>query len=139
MARTLDPTAIAEKWATNLGAANQAYIDGVNAVTVAPGQLAAAAADRWLANTTAAKGTYARNSAAVTAEMWKAAAAGKGAPRLSSGAQAAKPRMATVLTKLLPAIQQEASALPARGDIEANILRSGTFARKMHARKGTFK
>lgn len=128
------PTAAeaAAKWATNLPAAQQRYVDGVNAVTTAPGALAARAAPTWAANTAAAQTKFARNSAAVSLNTWQTATTTKGAQRLSSGAQAAQPKVEATFAKLFPAIQSAVSALPPRGDIEANIQRSAAFARAMN-------
>lgn len=122
----------AAKWATNLPAAQQRYIDGVNAVTTAPGALAARAAPLWAANTAAAQSKFARNSAAVTVQQWQQATTTKGAQRLSSGAQAAQGKVEAMFSKLFPAIQSAVSSLPPRGDIEANIARSAQFARTMN-------
>lgn len=131
------PTAAeaAAKWATNLPAAQQRYIDGVNAVTVSPGALAARAAPLWAANTAAAQAKFARNAAAVTTQQWQQATTTKGAQRLSSGAQAAQGKVESVFAKLFPAIQSAVSSLPPRGDIEANIARSAAFARAMNKYK----
>lgn len=131
------PTAAeaAAKWATALPAAQQRYIDGVNAVTVSPGALAARAAPMWAANTAAAQSKFARNSAAVTLQAWQQATATKGAQRLSSGAQAAQGKVEASFSRLFPAIQSAVSALPPRGDIEANIARSAQFARTMNKYK----
>ena len=117
------PTAAeaAQRWTTGLSAAGQKYTDGINAVTVAPGALAARAAPLWAANTAAAQPRFARNSAAVSLQSWQAAATGKGAQRLASGAQAAQPKMEAALSKLFPVINQAVASLPPRGDIEANI------------------
>jgi len=139
MSKLDNPTSAAAAWSQRLGAATQAYTDGVNAVTVAPGQLAAAAKDRWLANTQAAAPRFAANSAAVSREQWQAAAINKGAGRLASGASAAQPKMEAVFTKLFPAIRNVRASLPARGDINQNIERSRQMALKMNALKGTFK
>jgi len=125
----------AAKWATALPAAQQRYIDGVNAVNVAPGTLAARAAPTWAANTAAAQSRFARNSAAVSLQSWQQSTTTKGAQRLSSGAQAAQPKMEAALTKLFPAIASAVSSLPPRGDIEANIARSAAFARQMNKYK----
>lgn len=122
----------AAKWATALPAAQQRYVDGVNAVTVAPGALAARAASTWAANTAAAQSKFARNSAAVSLQSWQQATATKGAQRLSSGAQAAQSKVEQVFTRLFPAIQSAVSSLPPRGDLEANIARSAAFARAMN-------
>ena len=128
------PTAAeaAAKWATALPAAQQRYVDGVNAVTVSPGALAARSASTWAANTAAAQAKFARNSAAVSLQAWQQATATKGAQRLSSGAQAAQSKVEAAFSRLFPAIASAVSALPPRGDIEANIARSAQFARTMN-------
>lgn len=122
----------AAKWATALPAAQQRYVDGINAVNVAPGALAARAAPQWAAATAAAQSKFARNSAAVSLQAWQQAATTKGAQRLSSGAQAAQSKVESVFAKLFPAIQSAVSSLPPRGDLEANIARSAAFARAMN-------
>lgn len=139
MSKLDNPTAAAQAWANRLGASTQAYTDGVNAVTVAPGQLAAAAGDRWLANTTASLPRFKANSAAVQLPAWQQAAVSKGAPRLASGATAAQPKMEQVFGKLFPAIRSAVSSLPARGTIDQNIERSRQFALKLNSMKGQFK
>lgn len=126
------PAEAAAKWATALPAAQQRYVDGINAVNVAPGQLAARAAPTWAANTAAAQSKFARNSAAVSLQSWQQAATTKGAQRLSSGAQAAQSKVEATFAKLFPAIQSAVSSLPPRGDLEANIARSAAFARAMN-------
>ncbi len=122
----------AAKWATALPAAQQRYVDGINAVNVAPGALAARASATWAANTAAAQSKFARNSAAVSLQSWQQAATTKGAQRLSSGAQAAQSKVEATFAKLFPAIQSAVSSLPPRGDLEANIARSAAFARAMN-------
>lgn len=139
MSKLDNPTAAAQMWASRLGAATQAYTDGVNGVTVAPGQLAAAAGDRWIANTQAALPRFKANSAAVQLGAWQQSAINKGAPRLASGASAAQPKMELVFTKLFPAIRNAVQSLPPRGTIDQNVERSRQFALKMNAAKGTFK
>jgi hypothetical protein len=126
-----DPTSAAQRWAQNFGASGQRWADGVNAVTVSPGALAARAADRWLANTQAALPKFKANSAAMTAESWKQVTVAKGQGRLSSGAQAAQPKVEQVFGRLFPFIASAVNSLPPRGDLEANIARSAAFARKM--------
>lgn len=139
MSKLDNPTQAASNWASRLGAATQAYTDGVNGVTVAPGQLAAAAKNLWLQNTQAAVNRFAANSAAVQLPAWQQAAISKGAPRLGSGASQAQPKMEMVFAKLFPAIRSAVAGLPARGTIDQNIERSRQFALKMNAGKGTFK
>jgi hypothetical protein len=134
-----NPTTAAQNWANKLGAATQAYTDGVNATTTAPGQLAAAAGNTWLANTQAALPRFKANSAAVTLPQWQQAAINKGAPRLASGATAAEPKMEAVFAKLFPAIANAVAQLPPRGSLAQNIARSAAFATKMNSLKGQFK
>lgn len=129
------PAEAAQKWAQNLGAASARYTAGVNAVTVAPGTLAARAADMWANNTIAAKPRFIKNSQAVSLGEWQSATATKGAPRLATGAQAAQPKMETALTKVFGWINQVKGSLPPRGDIEANIARAGAFARGLNQLK----
>jgi hypothetical protein len=132
MAKALpNPVDAAQKWATNLGAAATAYTNGVNAVQTAPGQLAAQASDRYIAGIQQSLPKYKANVAAVTLQEWQSAAVNKGAPRLSSGAQVAQPKMQQALTQLFPYIDQVRGTLPPRGDLEANINRSGAFQRAM--------
>lgn len=118
-----DPTAVAQKWATNLAASTQAITDGVNAVAVAPGQAAARQKAVYLANVQASAGKWATNVAAVTLQDWQTAMTTKGIPRVASGATAAQPKMQAFMTKLLPYVANGVGTLPARGDINANIAR----------------
>lgn len=128
----------AQRWVAGLTNAGPKITDGINSVTVAPGQRAAAQADVWAANTAAAKGKFAKNSAAVPLETWKAAARDKGVARIATGASAAQQKMAAVLNKLLPVLAQEAASLPPRGTFEQNVQRATQMMTKMHARAGQF-
>lgn len=125
-------TDAAARWAQNFGASSQRWTAGVQAVTVAPGQLAARAKALWAQNTAAAVDRFAVNSAKVTREEWIAVTVAKGAPRLASGATAAQPKVEAAFAKLFPFIQQTVNSLPPRGDIEMNINRAAQFARQMH-------
>lgn len=93
MAKLDNPGAIATKWQTKMAGATQAYTDGINAVTEAPGQKAARASGKWLARVTAAQGKFERNVSAVPLSDWKEAATTVGAQRLASGAQKAGPKV----------------------------------------------
>lgn len=125
------PQEAAARWVQNTGGATQRYTDGVNAVTVSPGQAAARQADLWAANVAAAKSKFAANSAKVSLDQWKTATVNKGAQRLSSGVQAAQGNYEAALGKLLPYISSAVSSLPQRGNLEANIGRMTSFVRKM--------
>jgi len=131
-------TDAAASWVTGMSGASTKYIAGVNAVTVAPGTLAAAAAPTWAANVAAAQGKYAKNVGAVTKEAWANAAATKGAPRLASGAQAAQPKMQTFMSKFIPQLTSIVNGLPARGTFESNVNRLTSYVNAVHQTKGTF-
>lgn len=136
MSKLDNPGAAAQAWSSRLGGATQAYIDGVNGVNIAPGQLAANAKQLWATNTAAAVDRFAKNSLAVTKESWAQSAVNKGAPRLASGASQALPKMEAAFARLFPVIKSAVASLPPRGTIEQNIERSRQFALKMHAAKG---
>lgn len=127
------------RWLSGMNGAQQAYTDGVNAVTTPPGQAAANAAPLWLANTTAAVDRYRTNSAAVPIGDWKTATTTKGAPRLASGAQAAQGKQLSFMTKYLAWAGQTVQSLPARGNFDTNMTRADSFIRAAHAAKGSFK
>jgi hypothetical protein len=124
-------TDAAARWAQNFGASGTKWAAGVQAVTVAPGQLAARQADLWANNTMAAKPRFAANSAKVSREEWISVTVAKGQGRLASGAQAAQSKVEAVFGRLFPYIGQVVNGLPPRGDLEANITRSAQFARGM--------
>ena len=132
MAKALPtPAAAAQKWANNLGAATAAYTAGVQAVTTAPGQAAAAAVDRYISGTQAGAQKFATKSAAVSLTSWQQSSINKGAPRLATGATAAQAKFTSALTQLFPAIAQAVASLPPKGNLQQNIARSVAFQTAM--------
>lgn len=127
----LTPDQVAAKWSQRLTAAIPDIVAGVNAVTVSPGQQAAAAADTWASNVQNAKSKFARNVAKVDLNTWKTVTAAKDQARIADGATQGQPKMANAMAKLLPYINQQVNSLPARGNLEANIARSAAFIRGM--------
>jgi hypothetical protein len=93
MSKLDNPAGAAQKWATKMGQATQAYVDGVNGVAVAPGVAAARASTKWLNKLNENKAKFERNVSAVSLTEWQTAARDKGAQRLAGGATAALPKM----------------------------------------------
>lgn len=121
---TLTPQQIADKWAANLSASTSSITAGVNGVTQAPGAAAAAQADYWLQRVTAAKQKFITNVGKVTLGQWKDAMINIGIPRVSTGAQANKGKMADFMTRFLPYLKTGVDSLPPRGDLSMNIQRA---------------
>lgn len=128
---------IASKWASNLSSATQNIQAGVQSVQVAPGQAAARQKTVYVQNVQAAADKWARNVASVTLSDWQTAMVSKGIPRIASGAQAAQPKFVSFMNQLLPYIQQGQRALPARGNLDANIARMTAWVRHMSQFKKT--
>jgi len=135
MAQT--PDQIAANWASRLAASTQKIQDGVNSVTVAPGQAAARQADVWLQNTQAAQAKWKRNVAAVSLSDWQSAMTNKGVQRIASGATAAQPKFQSFMSQFLPYVQSGAANLPARGTLDQNINRAVAMMRHNAAFKKT--
>lgn len=101
----LDPTTATAKWVTNLSNATQHITDGVNAVTVAPGQAAARQQQTWLARIQASAQKWATNVSAVTLQEWQQSMINVGIPRIASGAQAKQGKYQAFAQKFFPYLQ----------------------------------
>ncbi len=124
---TMTPAQISEKWAKNLGAATASIRSGVEGVTVAPTEKAAAALPLLLANLQRAieSGKMERALRAVSLQDWQRAMIDKGISRIRDGAVRAEPKFAQFMAQLLPHIervQSEVNRTP-RGSLEDNIER----------------
>lgn len=128
----------AANWNTGFSAAGTKYTAGINAVTVAPGQLAAAQQPAYLAGVNASVGIWASKVAGVTLQSWKQAATTTGAQRLATGATKGQPKYQAFATLFIPQLSNVVSGLPARGTYDQNIARFTTYAQQLHALKGTF-
>lgn len=127
-----DPAAVAAAWVAGLSGAGQKITDGVNAVTVAPGQAAARQKTVWQQNTTASADKWARNTSAVSITDWRQAVIEKGVPRIGAGAAASQAKFAAFMGKLLPYVAQVKSSLPPRGTYEQNKQRALANMDAMH-------
>lgn len=125
-----DPNLVARKWTANLSGSTESITNGVNAVTVAPGDKAAAAKDLWVRKTTASADKWA-DRVRVPLDQWRTAMLQKGLPRVASGAQAAEPKMAAFMSEFLPHVErvaQQVRSMP-KGSIEDGIARASAQIR----------
>ena len=90
------------KWLSRLSGATQEIRDGVNRVTTAPGQLAAAKKQKWLSAVTQSADKWAHNVSLVTLEQWKNSMLNYGVDRVASGAQAKQDKVGAFMTQFLP-------------------------------------
>lgn len=122
----------AQKWQQNFGAAGPAWSAGIESVTVAPGQLAAAASDRYLMGVQQNVQKFSARVAGVSLAQWKAASTAKGPARLAQGATVGLPKYQAQITRVLQTAQSIVASLPPRGTVEQNIQRSSQFQLQMH-------
>lgn len=101
---TKNAAAVAAKWRDRLQAATQEMTEGVRAVTVAPGQKAAAKADVMKARLLEAlnNGKWQRNVSAVSLGDWQAAMINTGIPRVATGAAEKMSKVENFMAKFLP-------------------------------------
>jgi len=128
---TQTPDQIAANWASRLAGSTSKITSGVNGVTVAPGAAAARQQAAYVANVQAQAAKWATRVAAVPLSTWQNDMLTKGVPRIATGAQAAQPKVTAFMVKLLPFIQSQVQALPARGTLDQNIARMTTFVTGM--------
>lgn len=133
MARPI-PTAAeaAQRWQSGFAGAGAAWQAGIEAVTVAPGQLAVAAQARYLAGVQNRVGVWAQRTGSVGLAQWKAAAVAKGPSRLAQGAQVGASKYQQRIQAVLDAEKSIIAGLPPRGDAIQNIERSRQFQLAMH-------
>lgn len=115
MGKLDNPQAAVTKWQNAMGSATPAYTAGIQGVTVAPNQKAAAASAKWLARTQAAITKYEQNNLKVSLQSWQTASIEKGAPRLASGASGASAKVLafdTAFYQFLKAGQATIAAMP---------------------------
>lgn len=133
----MTPDQVAQLWQQRLAGSGDKIRAGVNAVSVAPGQLAARNVAGYVAGVNAAQQKWATRVASVRLETWQADMLNKGLNRIASGAQAAEPKMAAFMGQLLPFIASGRGRLPQRGGLDANIARSAAWIRYMATFKRT--
>lgn len=122
-----------DKWGRRLNAAGTDIQNGVKAVTVAPGQSAAAAKALWLQRVQESADLWAKQVAGVSLQQWQSAMLSKGVGRIAAGVTQAQSTKTQAITNLLAAVDQSAAAANAlpRGSLEQNIQRAVTFMQAM--------
>lgn len=128
----------AAAWSTGVQNSGTKYSAGINAVTTAPGVLAAAQQAAYLAGVQANVKIWAQKVAAVDLNTWKTAAITTGAARLASGATKGAPKMQAFMTNFLPQLATIVGGLPARGTFDQNMSRFQAYATALHQKKGQF-
>lgn len=128
----------AANWGTGFAAAGPKYQAGVESVTVAPGQLAAAQKAAYLAGVQNNANIWATRVASVDLASWKNAASTVGAQRLATGATKGQAKMAAFMQAFIPQLQSVVGSLPPRGTFDQNMARSMNYAQALHAKKGQF-
>ena len=113
----LTPQEAQQKHATRLKASISDIRAGIDRVTTAPGQKAAAKRDKWVARITdpETQAKWARNVAAVPLEKWKAKARDIGAGRIPAGIDAAADEMTKFYSQLFPfqeSLQSRVKSMP---------------------------
>lgn len=132
MARVNDQQ-YAEKWAQRTSAASQAYVDGVRRVATAPGAQAAAAKQLYASRVQESTDKWARKVGAVSLADWQNMAATKGATNLSTGVNAARPKMQAAAQRLLQTVDSvsaQVRSMP-KSTLEQRIARSAAMQRGM--------
>ena len=122
----LTPQQVLSKWTQNTTAAGPSYAAGVQAVTTAPGQTAAANAQNWLNGCNSSLAKYKTNVAAVSLQSWQQSCVQKGQQRIAAGVQAAQSKMGNFFTQLLPqtaAVKAAVASMP-KGTLQDGIARA---------------
>lgn len=130
----------AEKQARNLKNSLPDIRAGIERVSTAPGQAAAAAQQRMKDNLNRSidDGRWASKVSGVSLEDWKQAALTKGVDRIAQGIDQAHNKQVQMAGRLLAAVDSSASKVKnmPKGTIQDSIARMTTFVEDMHKFKG---
>lgn len=125
----------AEKWARRLSQSTEDIRAGVNRVTEAPTEKAAASQDKWLSGIqkAAQTGKWAGGLRRVSLADWKTATLDKGLNRVAPGAEAARPKVTEMAADLLNFENTVLGEIERMPDltIEHSIARATTWIRRM--------
>ena len=134
MAR-LTPDEAATKQASRLKGATEDIRRGIDRVTTAPTQLAAAKETKMKTNLNAAidSGLWKKRLQAVSLEDWKSKARDIGVNRIAAGIDGAHAKQVDFYGKLLPVVDAAVNKIKTMPDtsLEDNITRMTTYIREM--------
>lgn len=125
----LTPTQISQKWLTNFQNATTSMTDGVNSVTTAPGQLAAAQSALWLQRLQQSQQKWSTRVAAVSLQQWQQAMISLGIPRAQQGAAQKQAKYTSFITEYMSFLQTavgQVKAMP-KGTLAQSIARSSAM------------
>lgn len=127
----VDPSAGTAKWVSRLSGATQEIQAGVQNVTTAPGQAAAAKADKWLNNVTASQSKFKNNVAAVSLQSWQQSFINIGIPRIAQGAQQKQGKYEAFAQQFYPFLDRGVAQVKAMDDttFEARVQRAVAMMR----------
>lgn len=135
MAMNMTPAQFAEKHNRRTKAAIEDLRAGVNAVTESPTAKAAAKADKMKARLVESidNGKWAAGLKRVTLDDWKSRMINLGIPRISTGLDANKDKVAAFAGELIPFIQTAQQQMASMPDttLEDSIQRMSAWTRKM--------
>lgn len=100
-----DPTSATAKWVRNISSATQDITKGVQAVTTAPGQAAAAQSQKWIQNLQASQAKWKARVASVPLSDWQNSMINVGIPRIAQGATAKQGKFTSFMNDFLPYLQ----------------------------------
>lgn len=137
MAKRLDANSVLKKWQNNAQNSVESIKTGVNAVTTAPTQQAAASADLWQqrVSSQSAKDKFTSNLQKVSLQDWKTAMLNKGVNNYTNGVREGSQKMLKFLNDFLPvaaASADQVSTMP-KGTEQASIDRFVANMRNMKA------
>lgn len=119
-----NPAATLKKWKQNSTNSQEAYKEGVSAVTVAPTQLAAAAVDKYQrgVNEAVSSGRFVNNLNAVSLSDWQTAAKEKGAANFINGVTKISARSAKAMADqqaYAEQVRQQIASMPNNTEADA--------------------
>lgn len=132
----MDPNRSAKEWADRLAASGQKIATGVQAVTVAPTELAAKKKDKYIQGVqdAVASGKWERGLRSVSLSDWQQAMTTKGISRIPEGARSAQGKMERFMAAFFPVLERNLQQVKSMPDatFEDRMNRMVAMARLNH-------